>query len=82
VKQGNLTSDDEVNGRVWRLKTSNRWTTGKLIYSYYLSTKKCWYMEIVKFDFVVRQRKSLRTYGVHDSIILSAGGTHSLTVPP
>jgi len=30
MKQGNLTSDDAVNGRVWRLKTSNQRTTGKL----------------------------------------------------
>ena len=26
MKQGNLTCDDAINGHVWRLKTSNRWT--------------------------------------------------------
>jgi hypothetical protein len=31
VKQSNLTSDDAVNRKLWRLTTSNQWTTGKLI---------------------------------------------------
>jgi len=31
MKQNNLTSDDAVNRKIWRLTTSNRWTTGKLM---------------------------------------------------
>ena len=31
VKQSNLTSDEAVNRKLWRLTTSNQWTNGKLI---------------------------------------------------
>jgi hypothetical protein len=31
MKQRNLTFDDAVNRQLWRLKSSNRWTTGILI---------------------------------------------------
>jgi hypothetical protein len=31
VMERNLTRDDAVNRQLWRLKTCNRWTTGKLI---------------------------------------------------
>ena len=31
MKQTNLTPDDAVNGQLWRLNSSNRWITGKLI---------------------------------------------------
>lgn len=32
MKQKNLKSDDPVNRQLWRLKTGNWWTTGKLTY--------------------------------------------------
>jgi len=31
MKQKNLTSDDAINRKLWRLKSSKRGTTGKLI---------------------------------------------------
>ena len=31
MKKGNVTSDDAINWRIWRVKISNRWTNGKVI---------------------------------------------------
>jgi hypothetical protein len=31
MKHRNLTPDEAINRQLWRLETSNRWTTGKLI---------------------------------------------------
>jgi hypothetical protein len=38
MKQRNLISDDAINWQLWRLKTSNQWTIGKLIDNYYIIT--------------------------------------------
>lgn len=35
MKWRNLTSNDVLNRQLWRLKTSDWWTTGKLIYIYF-----------------------------------------------
>jgi hypothetical protein len=35
IKHRNLTSDEAINRQIWRLKTSSRWTTGKLIFFSY-----------------------------------------------
>jgi hypothetical protein len=36
IKGRNLTSDDAINWQLWQMKTSDCWTTGKLIYIYIL----------------------------------------------
>jgi len=51
MKGRNLTSDDAVNWQLWRLKTRDCWTTGKLIYTVYIrfnSYYRCTYVYVYR----------------------------------